>query len=289
MSAGNGLENYIPLRGSELVDWLCADGLPPEACESFRAFCRLLRAVYHHEFNERLEALKVAYSPFDPDADTRPLQLVNAEDRQRLMNTLFTDVVGVLEEAGYKHLSAADLEPTLHNSSAWGLRMDVDFRAFERLAIFVRGSTQEKRSLRVLRKGLRREERDVPIYQRVVMLLKLRKHPRIGPQIDTSRVYFQLFKNIPQLDLCMLLPGARVRMTYFDRSRVGLPLLSGLALTLWQIMQDIAGAVWQFLSDFLLFKPAAVWALATGAFGYGFRSYYGYYQTKQRYVLSLLQ
>src|SRR5262249_31535740 len=96
-------------------------------------------------------------------------------------------------------------------------------------------------------------------------------------------------KNIPQLDLEMLLPGARVRMSYFDRSRVGLPLLSGLALTLWRVMQDVIGAIWQFVHDFLFFKPAALWALATGAFGYGFKSYYGYYQTKQRYILSLLQ
>ena len=62
------------------------------------------------------------------------------------------------------------------------------------------------------------------------------------------------------------LPDGSVRKTYFDRSRVGLPLLSGLALALWQIAQDIVGALWQFVSDFLLFKPAAIWALATGAY-----------------------
>lgn len=290
MSDGKSLDNYIPLRTGELVEWLCADGgVPSESRDAFRLFCRLAGAILHQEYRERLDALKLTYSPFDPDADTVSLEPVSAEDKQRRLNALFMEIAAVLEGAGYRHLSAEDLEPAVRGASAWGLRMDVDFRAFERLAVFVRGSTVQRRPLRLLRKGLRKEEQDVPIYQRVIMLLKLRKHPRIGPQIDTGRVYFQLFKNIPQLDLTMLLPGARVRMTYFDRGRVGLPLLSGLVLTLWQIAQDVVGAVWQFVNDFLLLKSAAVWGLATGAFGYGFRSYYGYHQTKQKYVLSLLQ
>jgi hypothetical protein len=290
MSDSQRLENYIPLRKAELVEWLCGAGeLPAGEREAFCAFCRLVGALFHHDYQARLERLKAAYHPFDPDADTRALVPVSAEDKQRRLNDLFTEVGAVLEGAGYQHLGAGELEAALHGASAWGLRMEVDFRAFERMAVFVRGRTVQKRPLRRLRKALRTEERDVPIYQRIVMALKLRKHPRIGPHIDTHCVYLQLFKNIPQLDVNMLFPGARVRMTYFDRGRVGLPLLSGLALTLWQVIRDVAGAIWHFLNDFILFKPAAVWAVATGAFGYGFRSYYNYHQTKQRYILSLLQ
>src|SRR5205085_7564287 len=142
---------------------------------------------------------------------------------EQRMYALFRDFGQVLEEAGYKHLSAEDMAPACEGASAWGLRMDVDFRAFERLAIFVRGDTVQKRPLRVWRKGYRMEEREVPIYQRVVMMLKLRPHRRLAAHIDTDCVYLQLFKNIPRLDINMLLPGARVRMRYLDRGRVGLP------------------------------------------------------------------
>lgn len=290
MSANHARENFIPLRKDELVNVLCGDpGVPAAEREPFRACCRLIDAIYHHEYGERLAKLQAEYAPFDPDADTRSLHESSRADRDQRMYALFREFGTVLEEAGYKHLSAEDLAPACDGASAWGLRMDVDFRVFERLAIFVRGNTVQNRPLRVWRKGYRVEEREVPIYQRIVMLLKLRPHKRLGPQVDTERVYLQLFKNIPQLDVNMLLPGARVRMNYFDRGRVGLPLLSGLALTIWQVMQDIVGSVLHFINEFILFKPWAIWAAASGAFGYGFKSYYGYYQTRQRYVVTLMQ
>jgi hypothetical protein len=262
-------ENFIPLRKDELIDVFCADpGVADGDREPLRTCCRLLDACLHHEYSRRLERLKAEYAPFDPDDDTRSLCPLGTEEKQRRMYALFRDFGLVLEEAGYKHLSAEALSPACEGSSAWGLRMDVDFRVFERLAIFVRGHHVEKRPLRVLRKGYRVEEREVPMYRRVVMILKLRPHKRLGPQVDTERVYLQLFKNIPQLDLMMLLPGARVRMNYVDRGRVGLPLLSGLALTLWQIMQDILGALVHFVNDIIRLQPAAIWAMATGAFRY---------------------
>lgn len=290
MSNVREMESYIPIRICELIDSLCADNdLPTEQRASFRHVCRLLGLLFHYDYNQRLEQLKASYFPFDPDADTRSMQRIGADAKLAKMNAFFSDMGSVLEEAGYRHLSSDALMPTLHQASAWGLRMDVDFSAFERLAIFVRGSTTQKRPLRQLRKGLRTEEKEVAIYQRVIMLLKLRPHPRVGKHIDTNCLYLQLFKNIPHLDINMVLPGARVRMSYFDRSRIGLPILSGLGLTLWQVMQDITGAVVHFIREFILFQPAAIWAAASGAFGYGFKSYYGYHQTRQRYVLSLMQ
>lgn len=283
-------ENFIPLRKDELVDALCGDGaLSVAEREPFRACCRLIDAIYRHEYGEGLARLQAEYASFDPDADTRSLHAPTREEKDQRLYALFREFGKVLEEAGYKHLSAEDLAPACEGASAWGLRMDVDFRVFERLMIFVRGDTVQKRSLRVWRKGYRVEEREVPIYRRIIMLLKLRPHRRLGPQVDPEKVYFQLFKDIPQLDVNMLLPGARVRMRFLDRGRVGLPLLSGLALTLWQIMQDIAGSVLHFINEFILFKPWAIWAAASGAFGYGFKSYYGYHQTRKQYLLTVMQ
>lgn len=283
-------ENFIPLRKEDLVEVLANDPeLPESDREAFRACCRLIGAIFHHESSQRLEKLLAEYGPLDPDADARLLRPLSQEEKEKRMYAVFREFGYVLEDAGYQHLSADDIQAACRNATAWGLRMDVDFRAFERLSIFIRGKALQRRQLRVWRKGYRMQQQDVPIYQRVVVILKLRPHKRLGPQINTECVYVQLFKNIPQLDINMLLPGGRVRMSYLDRSRVGLPFLSGIALTLWQVMQDIAGALLNFLNDFILFKPAAIWAAATGAFGYGIKSYHGYSQTRQRYVVSLLQ
>lgn len=283
-------EKFIPLRRCELVDVLCQEAdLGAAELDMFRRFCGLVAAIYHHEFHQLQERIKDAYAPFDPDSDTRCLVALSEEEKLRRLNTLFNELAVVLERADYKHLSAADLEPAMVSASAWGIHTDVDFRVFERLVIFARGDVVEKRQLRMLRRALRQGETDVPIYQRLVLMMKLRPHRRLGRQVDTHKVYFQLFKNTPKLDINMLLPGGRVRMRLLDRGRVVLPILSGLALTLWQVMRDITGAVVHFFHDFILFKPAAVWAAASAAIGYGIKSYYGYQWTLQRYHLNLSQ
>src|SRR6185437_9716861 len=82
----------------------------------------------------------------------------------------------------------------------------------------------------------------------------------------------------------MLLPGARVRLTRLDRGKIGLPLLSGLALAAWNLLQDMAALVERWASS-----PNTLWMLAAGGIGYGYKSFHGYQQTKQRYHLTLTQ
>jgi hypothetical protein len=82
----------------------------------------------------------------------------------------------------------------------------------------------------------------------------------------------------------MLLPGARVHLSRLDRGKIGLPLLSGVGVAAWNILQHLAEWV-----ETWAMSPNAMWALAAGGIGYGYKSYHGYRQTKQRYHLSLTQ
>jgi hypothetical protein len=128
----------------------------------------------------------------------------------------------------------------------------------------------------------------VPTYQRLVLILKLRPHRRIDDQINTDCVYLKVFKDIPKLDIKMLLPGARVRMTAFDRSKISFPLLSGVAAAAWNILKDI-GEAFERIFTFSGSWTTTLWTLAVGGIGYSYRSFYGYQQTKQRYRLNLTQ
>src|SRR5260370_35894222 len=109
----------------------------------------------------------------------------------------------------------------------------------------------------------------------MVLNSKLRPHRRIDAQINTDCVYLKVFKDIPKLDIKMLLPGARVRMTALDRGRIGLPLLSGLGAALWNIVKDI-GETFERVFTAGGGLTTTVGTLALRAIGYAYRACYGY-------------
>jgi hypothetical protein len=293
MSQYKDREHFIPLRKQELIDLLCGDAtLTPQEAEGFRQFGGLVSAIYHFEFNQKLERLKAAYAPFDPDADTRPLVRLTAEEKRSRLNLLFRDFAWLMERANFKHLCTEDIGPYLNTASDWGIRMDVDFSCFERLAIFARGNVVQKRTRRRLRNLYRVESTTVPVFQRLVLILKLRPHRRLSTDVDTESVYLKIFKDIPKLDLNMLLPGARVLMTYLDRSQISFPLLTGFGMIAYKVLLPVIGlARWVggALFDAGGSPSLAFWGLAGGALGYGYRSYYGYQQTRLRYRYTLTQ
>src|SRR5437868_744879 len=107
-------EHFIPLRRSEMVDMLCADkDLPAEERESFRQFCRLITAIYHFEYNQTLDRLKTAYAPFDPDSDCKAMVKWRNDERIQKMNDLFSEFGWLMERADLKHLSRAEIEPSV--------------------------------------------------------------------------------------------------------------------------------------------------------------------------------
>jgi hypothetical protein len=280
-------EHYIPLHRHELVDLLGSErDVPRSDREKFRNFALILGSAIHFESHKHLEKLKMAYAPFDPDSQARTLHQADPEEREKKLTELFGEFEYLMNEANYRRLSREDLEAGLELETDLGIRVHVDFDQFERIGVWIRGATVERRTIRRWRNLWRLEDEFVPIYRRAVMILKLRPGKHTDPRVPTDKVFVQIFKNIPQRDLNMLLPGARVRFSNVDRGKIGFPLVTGLALAAWRIFTELADD----LAKFLLFNhPAAVWAVATGTLGYSARSYYGYQQTKQRYSFNLTQ
>ena len=275
-------EHFIPIRKTDLVDLLCREpGLTAEQQHHFRQLCRLIEATFHFEYHAKLEELKDAYAIFDPDADTQPLCAPSVEQAEGRVHELFEKFSALLERANFMRLSRADILEALKGSSDWGINLDVDFDVFDRLEVFARGDVLGRRWRRRVRNLYRLEEVEVPIYQRLVVFFRLREHKLIGKHVDTKSVYIKVFKDIPKMDLEMLLPGTRVKLTATDRGKIVLPALSGVALTIWKIIQ---GAVVLAFAGTLAFL-----GLVGGTIGYGMRSFYGYLQTKQKYQLNLTQ
>jgi hypothetical protein len=276
-------EHFIPLRKSDLIQLLSKDKtLTAAEREPFRQFCTLVSAVFHFEYLKQLEELKDAYAAFDPDADTKSLWPIAGEERDKDEERLFEKFTSLMERANFKRLSREERQQALQEvATVSGVQTQVDLNLFIRLEVFVRGDVMGKIHRRSWKKLWRKEEIRVPLYQRLVLIVRLKPHKRLDRDIDTSRVYLKIFKDIPKVDQDMLLPGARVRFSRLDQALIIYPLAAGIGLTLYNIgasiMQSSLAAAGSLLT----------WGLAGAVGGYGYKSYHSYQVKKQDYSLKL--
>ncbi len=274
-------EQFIPLRKAELVDTLArsADMTSGDA-DGFRQFCVKLQAVLHAEYQTALETLKNAYAPFDPDTDTRAGAELSESQLAERRQTLFTQFGWLLQRGNFVRLAQEEIDRALADCSQWGVNLSVDFDVFDRLELYCRGDIVGTRFRRRLKNRLRNEAVEVPIYQRLVVIFRLRPDHDLSKNLATQEVFIKLFKDIPKVDLDMLLPGTQVRLSLLDRVRITLPTLSGISVIIWKILVFATAP---------LYTSLAFLGLVGGTVGYGVRSLYGYLNTKQKYQLNLTQ
>jgi hypothetical protein len=190
---------------------------------------------------------------------------------------LFEKFGWLLARGNFIRLAEEEISRSLTDRSHWGLSLNLDFTIFERLEVYARGDVIGTRFRRRLAKRFRSEAVEVPIYQRLIVIFRLRPQGKFSKYLDTDDVYIKLFKDIPKADLDMLLPGTQVKMSLLDRVRILLPSLSGLILGILKIAAAIT------------LTPYLVWVAVSGAVGYSARSVYGYLNMRQKYQLNLTQ
>lgn len=279
-------EHFIPLNKSELIARL-RNACTPHEAESLATLVKVFDAVLHHAYHDRLAKLHEAYAPFDPDSDTKPLDALSQVELESRLGRLFVLFRELLESANFVTLSQADIDEAMHAATEWGMSLHVDPTHFERLEVFARGDAVARRVRRRWHKWYRPEVVEVPIYRRLAVIFRLKKEERhqqadAGSATGTLPVLIKLFKNVPKMDVDMLLPGTRVKMTWVDRGKIMLPTVSGLAMAAFKVAK---GAV--------VFAFAGVYGLLAlivfvgGMLGYGVKSFFGYLQTKDKYHLHL--
>jgi hypothetical protein len=279
-----GKEHYIPLSRRRLAAQLLRR---PELAEAERdQLARLFQGVslaIHADFHRRLERLKELYAPFDPDRP--PSQGENDERQSASQVREFFDAFDELAaRANFRVLTLADLQAAFADRSHWGLNLEIDIEAFDRLEIYSRGNIGAVRKRRRWRNGFRQEEVEVPLYERLILLFRMAGTRRIRRYRDEQQVFLKLFKEIPRLDIDMLLPATTVKMSLVDRVKILVPTISGLGIAIWKILQGAIIAAFAGIYGLL-----ALLGLVGGTIGYGVRSFYGYVNTKNRYQLSLTE
>lgn len=283
-------EPYIPLRLPDLVELLSSEaGTPqfeallPEQRVEFLQFADAMAERVHAGFHSMLDHLTDAYAPFDPDSDTLRLRCQTLEEKTAALEQLFTTFTVLLERAGFHHMSREEVESTMQGSSYWGIEMDVCWDVFDRAEVFYRGAGVGWRSRRPWWRFFRLQEIQVPTFKRVVVILRQKEHKRLGKNPDTDSVFLKLFKDIPQMDIEMLLPGTRLRMPKFERGKLGGTIFTTFVYTLYKLLTTVSLGGILSGSVFALFSPLAL------LLGYGYKTVYSFQVSRKTYTLQLTQ
>jgi hypothetical protein len=300
-------ERFIPVTRHALLDRLTRAHLwqPGQAAEA-RRFFRYLDYWRQQQYNALLFELEQNYEPFSPDTDLLLTRRFTEDERQTMKHRVFSGVEGLLQSANYERIDPADVELILTRESHYGLDLTVDMKAFDDIAIYYRGASNRRYERRNVKKFLRKEEFDVPIFQRLFIMFKLkpfdkrveevmqdmkckredavkrvtRLRSRLPPGIDERNIYLKMFKNIPRTDLEMVFPNTEVRFRAMDKVRLGLTAGGGLSM-------GAVGAVGKLA--LLTTNPIAALGALAGLGGIAFRQVMGFFNQKQRYLVVMAQ
>lgn len=281
---------FIPLRHTDLrMKLVELFSLDADQRKSFDRLCTHLQAIFHVEHLSILLQLEEIYCHLDPDTELLDLQTIGPIERHRLTQDLVDRVSSVLFSAHYKRLTREELERAIEIGCQWGVRLDVDFSLFDQLEIFARGYRTVTITRRRWQNLFFLETIELPEFHRLIMVFRIRPQTRSeikrrGEQpFNTNCVYLKTFKNIPETDLEILLPGSQIRLTHFDKAKILLPTISGGVITLYKVFRSAL-----VLTVAFTYSAILGWIIFLGASGgYIVKSVLSYFRTKTKYQFGL--
>lgn len=277
-------QRFIPFRRRDTIDMCLADGALGESdAKEFRELCEILAALLHFEHHARLEALKDAYAPFDPDADTRTIRTLGADDRREARRRFASELRELLEAANFDELTEAEVNAAFERESLMPIRLHVDFDDFEEVAFFHRGETRRSEVTKSFF-GLREKEVEFSNLERVVVYVQFKEREhfeeagRTDLNFEPGSTILKLFQNVPRADLEMLFPNVGVRMRPIDKLMIGLPaVVSGIVVVATKLIASL-GLLLLLLASGLQLRdePVEIDQAQLIAVGAGLGSFGGY-------------
>ena len=222
-------EHFIPIRAAHLVRLLLRQArLPTADLQAFQTLADRVVALYQRRSSVQLEDFLEDYAPFDPDQDLI-YERRDGRSLQALRGERFSQQLAeYLRTANYLQLQQADLERSLELSVGWSVRYSVDFDAFDLLQVHVRGVRPMEVSRRLWLQPWKKQTRSILRYQRVVIAFRVKPNHRLAKRFDPDRIYLKIFKEMPETEVDMMMPGSQVKFSWMDRGRIFLPAIGGL-------------------------------------------------------------
>lgn len=255
-----------------------------------------------------LDRLMEDYHRFNPDNDMTFSEQITHEEREEQCERFLTDLEAMVSRANFERITRDDLERIINQTSPYGVDVDVDLNEYEPFLPFYRGTKLNERSERDWRwLYLRKRHFRIHAYERLFLALTLKpKAQRVAELmekegltekqaerrfdrlrrsmpnwISSEHIYLKMFKDIPQIDIDMLLPNNRVKFRPFDKLMLW---VSGGGSTLYALVMAIAKLVLA-----VAISPIAMFATLFGFGGAAFRQLMSVINTRNRYMMELVQ
>lgn len=300
-------ETFIPVTRSALMDRLTSpQAWPARVAPEARRFFRYLDYWRHQQYTSRILELEQAYEPFSPDSDLLQTRKYTEADRKRMQRRLVEGMEHLLEQANFRRISPDDVTQILTRESHYGLDLHVDFSVFEEVLIYYRGASSKRDRRRSFRRFMRKEEFDVPIFQRLFLLFKLkpfeaqvreimererltpeearkivaRRRAMLPAEVREANIYMKLFKNIPRSDIEMIFPNTVVKFRMRDKVKLGVTSAGGLGMGVASAAGKIALAV---------SNPLAAAGAVAGLGAVVGRQVISFMNQKQKYMVVMAQ
>jgi hypothetical protein len=227
------LLRFIPFRRADIVNMcLAGDRLDAPGRQRFERSLEVIEAAFREEFHQLKTALKNAYTPLDPDADTRVVKAFREPMADSRLSQLLEQV---LDRANYERVGEEAMQRALNHSSLFKVQLYVDMDDFEEVLLYTRGASRRREEVPQLF-GLWRKEVEFTNFDRVVLYIRFKEDVDTESTLggcQPGSTMLKLFQNVPGADLEMLFPNTRVGMRLKDKLLIGIPALvsGGVVLT----------------------------------------------------------
>jgi hypothetical protein len=272
-------ERALPIRQGDLTRLLLAQpGLTEIDRSRLEAFGKILGAVFHSEFYEKLRELKELYAPLDPDSDYVSLGRHSRALSDDSDEVFLEPFATALERANYRELDIDVIKEAVSAPNETGITYVPDFSLFEHLSVWVRGYTQIARVRRTVLTRFRSETVHLAAYQRLIVALKFKPGIDLGPLVRSDVLYLRMFKDVPHVDMEMHLPeqGTRPIMRWIDKAQFFSPLVIGIPTAVLKLAMAA------------IFSPMLLGGVAVGLIAAPVNSLFSHQRAKQRHLMGMI-
>lgn len=292
---------FIPIRKSELVEALAADGLAPDQASDFRTLCTFLGAYYHHDFYDELNELKDNFAQFN-----QTIAQPAGFDAEQAYADLSDTFVGVLQRGNFAELTKDEVTHLGGDHPLLDVRTRTPMDLYETVRIFYRGIRSEVITQKTT---LSTKQITQDIFGDVVVFVRFRKEQntrtrarllerptRLPEGVKPGSIMIKSFRNIVRSELPMLLPDVQVVMSRKDALYIGGPALIGgipIALNILPALSVVLLVIGAYLgmsgsvTQDKLMKAVGALSALIGAGAFMFRQYSNYSFRKLKYQKKL--